>query len=133
MSGMASYTPGMEISGGSLGHGLAVATGMALGLRHQGNPARVFNLLSDGELDEGSTWEAAMQAAHHGLDNVTAIVDVNALQADGPTAGRPAHRAGHREVAGFGWHALRVDGNDIDALVDAFDELRAHTRLARRC
>jgi transketolase len=69
MSGMASYTPGMEISGGSLGHGLTVATGMALGLRHQGNPARVYNLLSDGELDEGSTWEAAMQAAHHGLDN----------------------------------------------------------------
>src|SRR5690242_15976049 len=80
MSGMASYTPGMEISGGSLGHGLAVATGMALGLRHQGNPARVYNLLSDGELDEGSTWEAALQAAHHGLDNLTAIVDVNALQ-----------------------------------------------------
>ena len=63
MSGMATYTPGMEISGGSLGHGLAVATGMALGLRHRGNPARVFNLLSDGELDEGSTWEAALQAA----------------------------------------------------------------------
>ena len=99
MSGMASYTPGMEISGGSLGHGLAVATGMALGLRHQGNPARVYNLLSDGELDEGSTWEAALQAAHHGLDNLTAIVDVNALQADGPTAGRAAHRAGHRQVA----------------------------------
>src|SRR5215213_3836093 len=73
MSGMASYTPGMEISGGSLGHGLTVATGMALGLRHQGNPARVFNLLSDGELDEGSTWEAAMACAHHGLDKVTAI------------------------------------------------------------
>ena len=67
MSGMATYTPGMEISGGSLGHGLTVAIGMALGLRHQGNPARVYNLLSDGELDEGSTWEAAMQIAHHGL------------------------------------------------------------------
>src|SRR3954452_7420776 len=74
MSGMAAYTPGMEISGGSLGHGLGVATGMALGLRHLGNPARVFNLLSDGELDEGSTWEAAMACAHHELDNVTAIV-----------------------------------------------------------
>src|SRR3954468_17699822 len=87
MSAMATYTPGVEISGGSLGHGLPVATGMALGLRHLGNPARVFNLLSDGELDEGSTWEAAMSCAHHGLDNVTAIVDVNALQADGPAAG----------------------------------------------
>ena len=99
MSGMASYTPGMEISGGSLGHGLAVAVGMALGLRHKGNPARVYNLLSDGELDEGSTWEAAMQAAHHGLDNLTAIVDVNALQADGPTAGVLRIEPRHRQVA----------------------------------
>ena len=126
MSGMASYTPGMEISGGSLGHGLAVATGMALGLRHQGNPARVYNLLSDGELDEGSTWEAALQAAHHGLDNLTAIVDVNALQADGPTAGVLRTEPVTEKWQAFGWHALRVDGNDIAALVDAFDELRAH-------
>ncbi|MDQ1741159.1 MAG: transketolase, partial [Pseudonocardiales bacterium] len=87
MSGMASYTPGMEISGGSLGHGLTVAVGMALGLRHQGSAARVINFLSDGELDEGSTWEAAMGAAHHQLGNLTAMVDINALQADGPTAG----------------------------------------------
>ena len=107
MSGMASYTPGMEISGGSLGHGLAVATGMALGLRHLGNPARVFNLLSDGELDEGSTWEAAMQIAHHGLDNVTAIVDVNALQADGPTAGVLRTEPVTDKWQAFGWHALR--------------------------
>jgi transketolase len=126
MSGMASYTPGMEISGGSLGHGLGVATGMALGLRHLGNPARVFNLLSDGELDEGSTWEAAMACAHHGLDNVTAIVDVNALQADGPTAGVLRTEPVTEKWQAFGWHALRVDGNDIPALVDAFDELRDH-------
>jgi transketolase len=126
MSGMASYTPGMEISGGSLGHGLTVATGMALGLRHLGNPARVYNLLSDGELDEGSTWEAAMQIAHHGLDNVTAIVDVNALQADGPTAGVLRTEPVTDKWRAFGWHAIRVDGNDIGALVDAFDELRAH-------
>jgi transketolase len=126
MSGMASYTPGMEISGGSLGHGLAVATGMALGLRHQGNPAWVYNLLSDGELDEGSTWEAALQAAHHGLDNLTAIVDVNALQADGPTAGVLRTEPVTEKWQAFGWHALRVDGNDVAALVDAFDALRAH-------
>jgi transketolase len=126
MSGMASYTPGMEISGGSLGHGLTVATGMALGLRHQGNPARVYNLLSDGELDEGSTWEAAMQIAHHELDNVTAIVDVNALQADGPTVGVLRTEPVTDKWRAFGWHAIRVDGNDLEALVDAFDELRAH-------
>jgi transketolase len=126
MSAMASYTPGMEISGGSLGHGLGVATGMALGLRYLGNPARVFNLLSDGELDEGSTWEAAMSCAHHGLDNVTAIVDVNALQADGPTAGVLRTEPVTDKWQAFGWHALRVDGNDVAALVDAFDELRTH-------
>jgi transketolase len=126
MSGMASYTPGMEISGGSLGHGLAVAAGMALGLRRLGNPARIFNLLSDGELDEGSTWEAALACAHHGLDNVTAIVDVNALQADGPTAGVLRTEPVTEKWQAFGWNALRVDGNDIAALVAAFDELREH-------
>ena len=126
MSGMASCTPGMEISGGSLGHGLGVATGMALGLRLQGNGARVFNLLSDGELDEGSTWEAALACAHHGLDNVTAIVDVNALQADGPTAGVLRTEPVTDKWRAFGWHALRVDGNDVAALVGAFDELAAH-------
>ena len=87
MSGMSTYTPGMEISGGSLGHGLGVAVGMALGLRFQGNTARVVNMMSDGELDEGSTWEAAMAAAHHGLGNLLCVVDMNGLQADGPTAG----------------------------------------------
>jgi transketolase len=126
MSGMASYTPGMEISGGSLGHGLTIATGMALGLRHQGNDARVYNLLSDGELDEGSTWEAALACAHHRLDNVTAIVDVNALQADGPTVDVLGTEPVTDKWVAFGWYALRVDGNDIAALVNAFDELRGH-------
>ena len=65
MSGMATYTPGMEISGGSLGQGLAIGVGMALGLKQKNNPAFVYNSMSDGELDEGSTWEAAMGAAHH--------------------------------------------------------------------
>lgn len=126
MSGMASYTPGMEISGGSLGHGLTVATGMALGLRYRGNDARVYNLLSDGELNEGSTWEAAQVAAHYGLDNLTAIVDVNALQADGPTADVLRTEPITDKWQAFGWYAVRVDGNDIEALVAGFDELRAH-------
>ena len=126
MSGMATYTPGMEISGGSLGHGLTVACGMALGLRYQGNDARVYNLLSDGELDEGSTWEAALSCAHHGLDNVTAIVDVNALQADGPTAGVLRTEPVTEKWQAFGWQAVRVDGNDIEAVVAGFEELRAH-------
>ena len=124
ISGMASYTPGMEISGGSLGHGLGVATDMALGLRYQENPARVYNLLSDGELDEGSTWEAALACAHHGLDNVTAIVDVNALQADGPTVGVLQTEPIVDKWKAFGWHVQRVDGNDLRAVKDAFDTAR---------
>lgn len=126
MSGMASYTPGMEISGGSLGHGLGVATGMTLGLRHQGNNARVYNLLSDGELDEGSTWEAALAGAHHGLGNLTAVVDVNGLQADGPTPGVLRVEPIEEKWRAFGWHAVRVDGNDVGALVGAFDGVRGN-------
>ena len=126
MSGMATYTPGMEISGGSLGHGLTVATGMALGLRYKGSDARIYNLLSDGELDEGSTWEAALSCAHHGLDNVTAIVDVNALQADGPTAGVLRTEPVTEKWQAFGWQAVRVDGNNIEAVVAGFEELKAH-------
>ena len=121
MSGMASYTPGMEISGGSLGHGLTVAVGMALSLRLQDSPARVINFLSDGELDEGSTWEAAMGASHHRLGNLTALVDINALQADGPTAGVLNIEPVTDKWAAFGWFVRRVDGNDVDALLAAFD------------
>ncbi|MCZ8382170.1 transketolase [Mycobacterium sp. CPCC 205372] len=123
MSGMASYTPGMEISGGSLGHGLTVAVGMALGLRHQGSPVRVFNFLSDGELDEGSTWEAAMGAAHHQLGNLVAMVDINALQADGPTAGVLRTEPVADKWAACGWFTQRVNGNDVEALLAAFDEI----------
>jgi transketolase len=121
MSGMASYTPGMEISGGSLGHGLTVAVGMALGLRHQGASCRVINFLSDGELDEGSTWEAAMGASHHRLGNLIAMVDINALQADGPTAGVLRTEPVADKWTACGWFTQRVDGNDVDALLAAFD------------
>ncbi|WP_433802268.1 transketolase [Actinomycetospora sp. CA-084318] len=127
MSAMASYTPGMEISGGSLGHGLGVATGLGLGLRLRGVGARVVNLLSDGELDEGSTWEAAMACAHHGLDNVLAVVDVNALQADGPTVGVLKTEPLVEKWQAFGWNVRRVDGNDVDALLGALDDLPAGT------
>src|SRR4051794_17452970 len=77
MSGMASYTPGMEMSGGSLGLGLSFAVGMGLGLKRKGSDSRVYTLFSDGELDEGSKWEAMMSAAHHKLDNLIAVIDVN--------------------------------------------------------
>jgi transketolase len=125
MSGMSTYTPGMEISGGSLGHGLGLAVGMALGLRLQGKGSRVINLMSDGELDEGSTWEAAMAAAHHGLGHLLCVVDMNGLQADGPTKGVLRTEPVQAKWEAFGWRTVRVNGNDITALTAAFDSVPA--------
>ena len=124
MSGMATYTPGMEISGGSLGQGLPIAVGMALGLRHQHNPAFVYNSMSDGELDEGSTWEAAMSAAHHGLGNLICMVDINNQQADGPSTQVMSFGPLADKWASFGWHVQRVDGNHLPAVLRAFDTAR---------
>jgi transketolase len=124
MSGMASYTPGMEITGGSLGHGLGIAVGFALGLKRKNSRSFVYNLLSDGELNEGSTWEAAMGASHWKLDNLIAIVDVNGQQADGPSAEMTSREPQLARWESFGWFAQRVDGNDIAALVDVFDRAR---------
>ncbi len=126
MSGMASYTPGMEITGGSLGHGLGIAVGFALGLKRKNSKSFVYNLLSDGELNEGSTWEAAMGAAHWKLDNLIAIVDINGMQADGPTAEMTSREPQVDRWEAFGWYTQRVNGNDIDALVDVFDRARRH-------
>ncbi len=125
MSGMASYTPGMEMSGGSLGQGLPIAVGMALGLRHRGNPAFVYNSMSDGELDEGSTWEAALSAAHHGLGNLICLVDINNQQADGPSGKVLGFEPLADKWAAFGWHVQRVDGNHLPAVVRAFDTARS--------
>lgn len=127
MSGMAAYTPGMEITGGSLGHGLGIAVGMALGLKRKTSSSLVYNLMSDGELDEGSTWEAAMSASHHGLNNLICIVDFNNQQADGPSTTTLSSEPLADKWAAFGWYVQRFDGNDIDALVEAFDNAKAST------
>ncbi|AON53343.1 transketolase [Herbaspirillum seropedicae] len=124
MSGMATYTPGMEISGGSLGQGLAIGVGMALGLRYNNNPAFVYNSMSDGELDEGSTWEAAMGAAHHQMGNLICLVDINNQQADGPSGKIMGFEPLADKWAAFGWYVQRVDGNDLAAVVQAFDNAR---------
>jgi transketolase len=124
MSGMATYTPGMEISGGSLGQGLPIAVGMALGLRQKGNPAFVYNCMSDGELDEGSTWEGAMSAAHFELANLITLVDVNNQQADGQSTKVLGFEPLVDKWASFGWHVQRVNGNDLPAVLAAFDKAR---------
>ena len=125
MSGMATYTPGMEISGGSLGQGLSIGVGMALGLRQKRNPAFIYNSMSDGELDEGSTWEAAMSAAHHNLSNLIVMVDINNQQADGNSNQIMRFEPIDDKWMAFGWHVQRVNGNDIEAVLKAFDEARA--------
>ncbi|WP_347020235.1 transketolase [Acinetobacter calcoaceticus] len=126
MSGMASYTPGMEITGGSLGHGLGIAVGACLGLKQKKSDAFVYNLLSDGELNEGSTWEAVMSASHWKLDNLIAIIDVNNQQADGHSSEILAFEPIVDRWQSFGWYTQRVDGNDMEALLEAFDQARNH-------
>lgn len=132
MSGMATYTPGMEMSGGSLGQGLPIGVGMALALRHKKNAAFVYNSMSDGELDEGSTWEAAMSAAHHGLGNLICLVDINNQQADGPSSKILGFEPLADKWAAFGWHVQRVDGNDLPAVLQAFDAARNLTESKPR-
>ena len=124
MSGMASYTPGMEITGGSLGHGLGIAVGAAMGLKRKGSGSFVYNLMSDGELGEGSTWEAVMSAVQWKLDNLICIVDFNNQQADGPSRDALAVGPEAPKWEAFGWHAQEVDGNDLSAVVAAFDAAR---------
>jgi transketolase len=115
--------PGVELSTGALGHGLNVATGMALAAKRGGEGWRAFALLSDGECDEGSTWEAAMFAAHHGLDNLVAIVDYNKLQSLASVAQTLALEPFCDKWRAFGWSVEEIDGHDHAQLLSAFERL----------
>ena len=108
-------TPGVEVIGGSLGHGLGQGVGQALGLRLDRSEARVFVELSDGEMQEGSTWEAAMSASHFWLDGLVALIDCNGIQADGPVVLDMEPVAD--KWRSFGWETFEIDGNDMDAVV----------------
>lgn len=111
--------PGVEVATGSLGHGLSLGLGMAIAGRIQGRSYRVFVVMSDGECNEGSVWEAAMFAPVHRLDNVVAIVDFNRWQATGRSCEIMALRPLRQKWESFGWSAYEVDGHDLNALVDA--------------
>jgi len=115
-------TPGVEMIGGSLGHGLGQAIGMAMGERMQSSAARIFCELSDGELQEGATWEAAMAAGHFGLDNLVALVDCNGIQADGPMVVNIEPVADKWRA--FGWDTIEIDGNDMVQVVTALNWAR---------
>lgn len=115
-------TPGVEVCTGSLGQGLSMANGMALAHRLDDNPARVYVMLGDGELQEGQVWEAAMTAAHYKLDNLTAIIDNNRLQIDGFVAEIMNIEPITAKWLAFGWHAIDIDGHDMTAILQALDE-----------
>lgn len=115
--------PGVELSTGALGHGLNVATGMALAAKRAGERWRAFALLSDGECDEGSTWEAAMFAAHHKLDNLIAVVDYNKLQSLAHVDETLALEPFADKWRAFGWSIEEVDGHDHARLLAAFERL----------
>lgn len=114
--------PGVEISTGSLGLGLSAAVGMALAGRIDGRNYRVFVLLGDGETQEGQIWEAAMAASHYKLDNITAILDRNGLQLDGPTERIMSIEPIAAKWLAFGWHVLEADGCEIGEITEALDE-----------
>lgn len=109
-------TPGVDTPSGSLGNGLSVGVGMALGLRRRGFRRRVFVLLGDGDLNEGCTWEAMMYAAHHGLGGLTAIVDANGRQGEDRAAAVLDLEPLPAKLAAFGWQAIEVNGHDIPSL-----------------
>jgi transketolase len=125
--------PGVDFSSGSLGHNLSVGVGMGLAARLHGLDYRTFVLTGDGELQEGQVWEAAMAASHHRLGNVVAVVDANGFSGRGPTSQAMNIEPLAERFTAFGWQAVEVDGHDVVALADAFDELPAPTSATPVC
>ncbi|OHE59333.1 MAG: transketolase [Thermodesulfovibrio sp. RBG_19FT_COMBO_42_12] len=114
--------PGVEISTGSLGQGLSIANGIAMGLKLDGLSSRVYCLLGDGEIQEGQVWEAAMTAAHYRLDNLCAIIDNNGLQIDGHCSDVMSIEPIVNKWEAFGWHVIDINGHDMKAILNAFNE-----------
>jgi transketolase len=119
-------TPGIEVSTGSLGQGLSMSVGICLALRLDGltDISQVFCLLSDGDLQEGESWEGAATAAHYGIDNITAILDYNHLQTDGTTEEVMDVGDARAKFESFGWDAVEIDGHDMPAIVEALERSR---------
>jgi len=120
--------PGVEIPSGSLGQGLSVANGIALSLKLDKNPAKVFVMLGDGENQEGQVWEAAMSSAHYKLDNVIAIIDRNRLQIDGNTEDVMALEPLADKWRAFGWEVLEIDGHDLQQIYGAYQQAATKNR-----
>ena len=116
--------PGLEMSTGSLGQGISAAVGMALAAKLDKSPARVYTVLGDGELQEGVVWEAAMSAAHYGLDNLCAVVDHNGLQIDGRNDDVMRVNPIAKKFEAFGWNVISIDGHDMEQIVKAFADAK---------
>lgn len=121
------HIPGVEMPSGPLGIGLSASQGMAMGLKLNNSKARVYAVLGDGELNEGTVWEAAMSAPKFKLSNLTAIVDYNKVQLDGTTDEIMPIRDIEGKWRSFGWNVIRCDGHDIQALYGAFESAKAYT------
>lgn len=117
-------TPGVEMSTGSLGHGLAAGNGMALAAKLDRKLHRIYVLCGDGEMDVGETWEAAMLAAHYKLDNVTVYLDRNKLQLDGPTEKIMSLEPLADKWKAFGWHVLEINGHNMREIISATNEAK---------
>jgi transketolase len=118
--------PIMEASTGSLGQGLSVAQGLAMGLRLDGKKSRVFCMIGDGESQEGQVWEAAMSAPHFKLSNLCVILDANNGQIDGPVDQVMPIEPIANKWRAFGWHVIEIDGHDMNQILGAYEEFRKH-------
>ena len=122
------HLKGIEVSTGSLGQGLSIACGVALGLKLDKNPANVFVLVGDGEMQEGSIWEAIMNASHHNLNNLIAFIDKNKLQIDGCTCEVKSIEPLDEKFEAFGWNVINIDGHNVEEIFDAVQSAKTMDR-----
>ena len=122
------WCPGVEVATGSLGQGLSMACGIAMALKIDKNPAHVFVLLGDGEMQEGNVWEALMQAPHRNLDNLIAIIDRNRLQIDGSTEDIKPLEDLNAKLKAFNWEVLEIDGHDIKQIYEAIEKAKLNNK-----
>lgn len=126
------HLPGIEVSTGSLGQGLSMACGMALGLKLDKKSSRVYALLGDGEMQEGQIWEALMHAAHRGLDNLCVIVDRNRLQIDGDVDSVKSLGNLSKKLSGFGFEVMEIDGHNLEQIYDALTKSKEINKTTGR-
>lgn len=122
------FCAGVDVATGSLGQGLSIACGMAMGLRLDKNPAKVYCLMGDGELQEGSVWEAFMHCAHENLDNLIAIIDRNRLQIDGCTENVKSIDNLSEKIKAFNWDVIEIDGHNINMVYEAIEKAKTNNK-----